>query len=553
MSWEELEHQLVGELRVLEQLRRSHVMHHPGSQLEREDPDVQRMIEAMACFSVRTRLSLQRNLQATWRRLFGSYFDFLLAPLPSVGILQAVTSPRLVENLRIERGTAVQVATSSGQLGSFTTLSELRILPIALEGVELKVHEGGSRLLLHFSSRFSRTDDVERLRLHIHCAGHYESALAMHYQLRAHLLRAFVAYDPVSTPSDGSACTVSYGEVHDAPADGDPINPVDAVRRFFSFPERELYMNLQVPRCPRSWRSFTIGLELGPGYVPEPEPARDSFQLFTVPIENRVRMPAGQIVCDGTSAGYPIRHVEPQQRFSLLTVRGVSRLSSDGAVRLRPSVLSTGEGPEGPEGHEGYEVEELIDDAASSHVLNVRAPGALLSPIRLHVDAEWHQPWFARAAVGKLRVHTPHRSLDGVSLQLLSPIRPPHDSPLRRDVQGLLQLLSLRMKPVLSRSELLVILDVLGTVAGGVYRRMPALLRELRVEPALDSALRGSGLRHIYSVSLGSIPPGDEPLVWHFLDQLQRLLDSWNAEAAVELQVDAGGVPFSSPLPLRSP
>lgn len=547
MSQDDLEYHLAGELRVLDELRRSHRKQYPGSLLEREDPDIQRMIEAMALFSVRTRLSQQRNLQSTWRRLFASYFDFLLAPLPSVAMAQAVVSPRLVDAINLERGTQLRLTTPSGLQGTFTTLSALRLLPISLNSVDLRKRDGGSLLLLQFGSRFSRTDAVDQLRLHIHCADHYESALAMHYQLRAHLKRVFVVYDPQSIPSDGASCAVSFGEQYEAPADSDPINPLEGVRRFFHFPERELFLNLTVPRSQRAWSTFIIGLELGPDYIAEPEPGRDSFQLFTVPIENRVRVPAAQIYCDGTSAGYPIRAADPAAGLSLVTVRGVSRVTAAGVERMRPSVLSASDSGD------GYELEEQLDESASNHLLIVRAPQALVSPFSMHVDAEWHQPDFAKSAVGRQRVSVPHRSMDGVTWQLLGPVRAPHDSVLRRNTEGLLQLLSLRMKPVLSRSELLTVFDVVGTIATSPYRKLPVLLRELRVEAAMDSALRGSGLRHIYSVALERINDLDEPLVWHFLVQLQRLLDCWNAEAAVDLQVDTGDREFATPIPGREP
>lgn len=543
MSREDIEQQLVSELRSLEALRRSHHALHPGSQLEREDPDVQRMIEALAVFSVRTRLSLQRNLQATWRRLFASYFDFLLAPLPSCAIAQAAVSPRLVETLTVDRGTMLRVSTATGHTASFRTLEELRILPITLESVEHVPRLGGSRLLLRFTSRYPRTDAIELLRLHIHCAGHYESALAMHYQLRAHISRAFVAYDPVGAPADGLPCALRLGSLPEPGLDGEPVNPAQQVQRFFHFPERELYLNVQVPRCDKAWSSFVLCFELGPDYLAEPAPGRDTFALFTVPIENCVRMPAEQITFDGTAAGYPLRHVDPAQRFSLLRVRGVFRPSDKGPIPLRPAALCAADG------EESFEIEEAVGEPSSGTFLLARLPRALLSPVKLLADCEWHQPWFAREAVGKLRLSTPQRSLDGVSLQLLGEVRAALDSPLRRNTQGLLLLLALRMKPVLTREELLRVLEILGSVGAGPYRRMPALLRELRVDAALDSALRGSGLRHVYWMQLERFAEHDEALVWHFLGQLQQLLDCWNAEATVLLEVDAGEQRFAVALP----
>lgn len=546
MSRDEIDRLLVGELRVLEELRREHVSRYPGSRIEREDPDIQRLIEAMALFSVRTRLSLQGNLQHTWRRLFASYFDFLLAPLPSSAIVQAAVSPRLVESVTIERGAQLRLTTHTGLSATFTTTAELRILPIALESVEYERRTGHQRLLLRFSTRFPRTDAVGLLRLFVSCAGHYESALQMQYQLRAHLLRASVTYDPsgaTTSVREELPCAVSFGEVREAPLNDDAINPQDGVRRFFHFPESELYVNVQVPQCPRPWQRFVIAFELGSDYLAEPEPGRDTFQLFTAPVENRVRMPAAQILVDGTTVAHGIRHVDPGQRFSLLRVRGVFRLGERGAIPMRPAALSASDS------EDSYELEERPDDHHAGHYLMVRAPSALLTPLKLQADCEWHQPWFATAAVGKLRATLPHRSLDGVTLQLLGGVRAPHDSPLSRNAQGLLQLLSLRMKPVLSCEELLRVLDVLGTVATGPYRPLLTQLQKLRVEPALDSALRGSGLRHVYHLSIERFEPRQEALVWHFLCELQTLLDSWNAEATVELLVDAGGSSFAVPLP----
>ncbi len=544
MSREDIEQQLVSELRNLEKLRQHHLALHPGSQLEREDPDVQRMIEALAVFSVRTRLSLQRNLQATWRRLFASYFDFLLAPLPSCVIAQAVVSPRLVETLTLDRGAQIRITTTAGNTASFTTLEPLRILPIALESVEhIPRPGGGSRLLLRFVSRFPRTDAVDLLRLHIHCAGHYESALALYYQLRAHIKNTAVIYDPVGPPDEGRPCSLRFGSLPAAALAGEAKNPAQQVQQFFHFPERELYLNVQVPRCEKAWSQFVLVFDLGPDYLAEPAPARDSFQLFTVPIENRTRMPAEQITCDGTAAGYAIRHVEPAQRFALCRVRGVFRNSERGPLPLRPAALCTADG------EDSFEVEEQLEESGTGHLLLTRMPRALLAPVKLLADCEWHQPWFAREAVGKLRLVTPQRSLEGVQLQTLTTMRAAIENPLGKNTQGLLLLLALRMKPVLTRDELLLVMEVFGSVAAGPYRRLPALLRELRVEAALDSALRGSGLRHVYWVALERFAERDEAMVWHFLWQTQRLLDAWNSEATVLLQVDSGDQTFALPLP----
>ena len=71
---------------------------------------------------------------------------------------------------------------------------------------------------------------------------------------------------------------------------------------------------------------------------------------------------------------------------------------------------------------------------------------------------------------------------------------------------------------------------------------MLPLLRELSVSRVPDSALRGSGLRHVYEVVLEPFEPGLEPLVACFLDLVRRLLDAWNHEASEEWRATVAGV-----------
>ena len=72
----------LSELDALERFRRAFLERHPRLPLDREDPDVRRLIESMAFFSVQTRQATLRNLRSTWRRLFAGFFDFLLEPVP---------------------------------------------------------------------------------------------------------------------------------------------------------------------------------------------------------------------------------------------------------------------------------------------------------------------------------------------------------------------------------------------------------------------------------------------------------------------------------------
>ena len=543
MGRDVLEKHLVAELKTLEDFRQRHDKRHPSGRVEREDPDVRRLIEAMGFFSVRTRLATIRNVQATWRRLFGAYFGYLLDPLPSKLLVSAQVTPRMVESTVLEAGSELRITAPSGQVGYFRTTSELRIVPVTLESLQLIPLRGGTRLVLNLRSRFPRTDAVGLLRILIQYIDHYDAALRVHYQLRAHTRRAFAVYEDVVTDeSDGPDCLLSYGSVFQEPHQPDTRNPLLKVRSFFHFPQEELFVNLDVPRSRKPWSRVAICLDLDDDWPRDPVPTADMFQLFAVPAENLRKESSEPIPCDGTQEAYPIRYHNPSLGYSLQSTLGVYRIDPEGMTPLQPGILQSSDA------QLAYEVEERIDDLYNGRFLIVRMPGALMNPVRLVLEGLWHQPGFAREAVGKLKINLPHRNQEGLLFQPLSDVKPHAETALGQDAMALLRLLAMRMKSVLDTRELHQLLHVLGTVASSPFQDLPQRIKHLSVELAPDSAMRGSGLRHVYKLTMDRFEPDEEALVWMFLQQVRELLDTWNSDATVELSVDAGGSKFRMPL-----
>ncbi len=543
MTRDVVEKNLVTELKTLEEFRQRHVQRHPHSRVEREDPDVRRMIEALGFFSVRTRLATLRNLQATWRRLFATYFGYLLRPLPTRIMVQAQVTPRMVESTLIDAGSELRITTLNGQVGHFRTSSDLRIVPVTLESMQLIPLRGGTRLVLNLRSRFPRTDALGMLRLYIQYVDSYEASLRAHYQLRAHTRRAFAVYEDVVTDeTDGPDCELSFGALYPEPQQPDTQNPIARVRSFFHFPEAELFVNLDVPRFRKPWSRVAICFDLDDDWPRDPQPMQEMFQLFVVPAENLRKESSETIPCDGTQEAYPIRHSMPQLGYSLAEALGVYRIETDGLVPLEPGVLHAASGAM------AYEIEERIDDIHNGLFLLVRMPEALLRPVRLVVEGLWHQPGFARDAVGKLKITLPNRNQEGFQFVARSDVRPYSETALGQDGMALLRLLAMRMKSILDHKELGQLLSVLGSVSDSPFRALPSQIKGIRTELAPDSAMRGSGLRHVYHLTLDRFDPDDEALVWTFLKQIRLLLDAWNAEATVDLQVDAGGSKLRLPL-----
>lgn len=539
---ERLTQSWLSELRALETFRKQYLLQFPGTPLDREDPDFRKLLEALVFLSVRTRQATLDNLHATWRRLFATYFDSLLQPLPAMGIAQAVVTARMTEAVDLAAGTAVRVVTSDGAVGSFELVGDLRILPITLERSEVLLRSSGFRVALSFRSRFPRTDPPGVLRLHIHYLDDYLAALQFIYNFRAAFQRATCVYDAtVDEKIEGSRCAVSFGSLQEPPYSADISNPLAKVQSFLHFPEQELFINVALQPPTKPWTHLTVLFDLSQDWSRDPPLHRDVFQPFAVPIRNTQRQLSQPILCDGTRDAYPIEPLLGDEQFELCRALGVYELAPEGLVPLPPVALSGG--------RELYEIEDrpALGAGRRTHALLLRLPEALLLPRQFAVEGIWHQPDFAPQASGRLQLILPDRVLSGVDWQAIGTLRPPLAPRLRDDVDGLLRLLGLKMKTTLSLDELRLVFELLGCLAQSRYREILPLVSSLHAEVAPDPALRGMGIRHVYKAKVEPYEPAYEPMVHSFLTQVRELLDAWNHDAAVTLFADTG----QSPLRLR--
>jgi type VI secretion system protein ImpG len=531
----------LNELDALERFRQRFLGAYPTVPLDREDPHVRRLIESMAFFSVQTRLATQHNLRSTWLRLFSSFFDFLLKPLPAVALVQAQPAEKMTETVVLPRDTELRLSPSHGVPGTFRTRRHLRVLPISQTGCEVvRLANGRYRLILRFASSFPRRDAVGLFSLHVRHLDEYRPSLAVFHALRQHLTQVGVVYDaPADESSAGLPCEFSFG---DAPAALDDASsyehPLQRVRAFFQMPEQGLFLHVAVPSHRKEWSRFSLCLDLESAWTVGRSTYPDFLHPFVIPVENLKAEPAQPIVADGTHSEYSIRGVTAGRDSQLHSVTGVYVLGKSGRTPMRPAFLP-GEGP-------SYELDESLDEEMRPrHSLLVRMPEAFAEPRKLLVEALWHQPQFVSEAVGRVGISTPGRHIEGLDWQLVGRLEAHRDSALRNDVAGLTRLLAWKVKSTLERNELAALLSYLGTPAEEPFRRVIPWLRELKATVAPDGALRGSGLLHVYELLLEPFEPGAEPLVTRFLEQVHQLLEAWNGEASVVLRPSvAGGGPF---------
>lgn len=523
------------ELNSLEKFRLAYSGSHSSTLLGRDDPDVKRMVEAIAFFSARTRMSALRNIQATRRRLFEQYFTFLLTPLPAMAMLQAEISGRFAEPALLPKDTEVLITSEDGGEAIFRTAHELRVLPISLRKVEMLPKPGkGYRILLYLQTAYPRNDDIGWLSFYLNYLNNYHASLQFQAVLQKHLRQVSVIFaekfseqaaaSPALAPSMFGARQFAEETEND-----DLSHPLQKIRTFFHFPQQELYLNIQVPTPPRQWTAFILCLDMDEKWPADFPINRDMFQLFTVPMMNLRQAMSKPVVCDGQHERYAIHYPEPGRRFALHSVLGVYHIGKEGMSPLRSGILQGGS--------PSYEIEQTESQADTRQPwLLINWPETFQTPQTIGVDALWFQPDFSTKIGRRLSIALYSRRIEGIEWELAGSIRPHENNSLRTDGEGMLQFLSLQRKPTFELREIQFLLRALGNLGTSPFNSVPPLLERCEVNTVPTGDNKG-GVRRIYILRLKEFDDSYQPLVRTFLQRLSTLLNMCSAEAAVELEV----------------
>lgn len=523
------------EMQALENLRVSYTGAYASAGLVREDPEVRRLLEAIALLSARSRVASQRSLLATQRRLFQQFFSFLLSPCPARGLLQLEPTSQLADSVELARGTEVQVVAPSGARAMFATQRQVRVLPIRLVWCETLLRSQGPRVVLGFRSPFPRKEEIGALSLHVNHLDDYPASLTLLHHLKRHLERAFVVFeDKVTEDSDGPSCKVSFGEEPDEDQIGEGEHPLQEVRSFFHSPQRDLFMNVDVSETPPRWHKFSVVIDLNSTWPRALRLTKDMFELFTVPIANLQESPAEPLLCEGLESRSRIRHPNPAQRWEPHSVRGVYSVEELGLTPIRPGIVTAGTG--------SYELERTQDERGEAHWIRLRFPGAFAEPRSIAIEALWLQPGFSQHISGRLKAQLHARAIPGLRIELRGGVTPHAANPLVNSFEGMLQLLSLRSKTGgLTREELDVLLEALGVLEGSPYASLQEHLGELKVETRPEPRERGGGRRHVYRFELREFDATLVPLVDAGLARIAAALRAWTTDARVTVEARFGG------------
>lgn len=528
------------EMGALEHFRLAYSLAHPSVGLERDDPDVKRLMEAMAFFGARSRLAAERHMLALRQRLFRQFFTYLLSPLPTMGLIQARPTGQCADALTLPCGSQFAVRLGDGRQAMARLLTDLRILPLTLISCTTLLRpDRGFRLLLRLRAPYARNDDVGLLRLHISHLHDFKDSLGILHALEQHLLRASVTYDgEVSETTTGLPCRVTFG-LPDLPLteghDNEGGHPIERQRLSIHFPQRELFVNLELAPCPNSWTTATLCLDLDEQWPRELILNRDLFQLFVAPVANLKSDFAQPLTCPGTRERHALVHPQPEQGYVLHSIRGVYELQKQGMRPLRPGIFAGGNGT--------YEIDHSTVSGREPPWLVLNFPEAFEHPRRIAVEALWHQPWLDAAMHRGGRILPFSRQTIGVDWQWAGSLVPHRDNPFLTRYDGFIQLLTLMNKTTLNLEDVKVLLDAVGMGEGSCYGEALRLLVEVDCQQAPRRTSHGGMMvKQVYRFVFREQGQGLQPLLASFTRHAERILDAWVADRVVEVEMGTTAV-----------
>lgn len=510
--------------------------------VEPTDPDVRRLMEAMAFFSTRSRKMAVEGFGRAVLRLAGGHMEEMLRSQPSRSLVQAVPNARMVEPVSLPTGTMLRVQAEAipfdgaGQnaptIALFRTMMPMTIWPLRVHQAKLTLRAtSGFRILIELRAHRPTRITGAPLSLHISNLGDYHQSRKFLYELQRHLQSASIVYgaDEPSAQTRGAEVDVSYGRLHRDEKDR-TAHPLARLGTFFHFPEIELFCHLTIPERERTWRRAWICLDLDEAWPTNMIVNKDLFQTFVVPVSNARREPAEPILCDGTKDAYSLVPQGPFPDDELLLIDGVYKESEDGWQPLLPSHLGT----VAPDGTGTYALEAAVglpEDDSDAIALNdarilLNIEDAFENPCKVLVDAYWHQPWFNGNTVERLQMSLQNRTLEGVVWQMQGRVRDTRPSQILEKPFEILHLLALIGQTVMALPEIKHVLHYIGADDTSVFGEAVGLLGELRVHEQRSRV--GDGIEYVYRFTTADVGEDMEALVYDLLHKLEILLDAWS-------------------------
>jgi type VI secretion system protein ImpG len=516
------------ELEALETFRERYRHLYPFAGLDRDDPDVQRLLEALAFFTARTRRAGDHALAGYERRALEQVFPHLCTPLPSMALLTVEGAERMVESRTLPAGTEVEVSARPETRGGVTqavlyrTARELVVRPFDLDRsrIELsRLGDDGWELVVPIRSATPRVEAVGAVELSIDPHGDLLAALRLHHALARHVEDVRYSF-PGTRQAERRARRVTFAP---GPGDADAFaGPLERFRELLHFPLGALVVRVPVDQTPAEWQRLELRFRLAPTWPRELGVPPGAFLLHAAPLVNLRRELADPAPLDGTKARILVAHPEPALELRPRELLGVYRSSASGLTPLLPEALAAGDS-------DWYAVETSGRHTGRQVWLDVHAPDAFEARAAVVVDAEWYQPGAGRLLRGPLQARLTARHLEGPRWRVVTPVEDAAESPLAGRRERLGRLLALAGQSDLDGPGLAFLLEMLGAADRELFQRVARAIAGVTIDRQPDATCP-SGIRTTLEVQLRRLPLALVPAADLLLSRLPALLAAWTGD-----------------------
>lgn len=513
------------------------------SELSSEDPDVNRLLESIAFFSARIHDSVVKNLQSYRYRLFQQLFPFLLTPIPSSGIISAVTSGLLTDPVTIDRGTDFILQTREGKEFFWQSLRDSTIYPFYIKSVDnIPAERVGTSLYVTFACRHTIHGSPNPLSLLIDYISDIKSSFRLLTFFKDNLTSARVYIGSNANLDDRHELdwidldlplygTQGLGLTIDQ---NDFLHPIETERLFFQDPRIELFIHLSFPKIEAPIPGFTIEFNFCDSWPKGLAANKDILVPNSIPIINYRQIAATPVLVDGTITSFPILSGHEDSGFELCKTLGVYQLRKDGMTPLIPGVVSRSS--------PCYEIESRTIERRGRFFSNliIHYPQSFIEPVQVFVDAIWHQPSFKDHRENPAEIRTYSYNISGVRWEwsyLPSEKQPLPDAARNSDM--LLEILHISHKQYYGTEDIRSIMLLLGTIADGPYRSVFAAFSSSRYElRTIDNASLTPG-HIIYFLTFDwEYVDRNDQFFKLFMRHFETVLNLWSDGREVKLSLD---------------
>ena len=510
-----------------------------------DDPDVKHLTEAMAAFMAKGRMAGRQQIDQLHQRVFQQLMPYLAMPVVSMAQIQADTR-YLSEATKIKAGSLFTLSSDDDEQAQYRSVCDMPLAPIGIERIGCKaINRIENQVLIRIKSHTRAPGKLEHLPLFLNVNDNFNLSVWLKQLLQEQLVSVSAVFDETGV-FEGKyklgACQADNTLVQresvliQAALQSYDLHPIEKIRSYFQLPQQENYLNLYFAGTPQQWTNCDLIFTLKGQWPKQLKISGDFFQLGVISVENIIQEQAEPINYNATQSNSPIRAPSTANDLSFLKCLGVYKGALKDRDILRPGILKGGDG--------AYDL--YFQNSSLSGVqhpqLDIHLPEAFKKPIKITIDALWHQPEFSKHLWKQLKVGAHHLDIRGLSWNIFN--SPVAYVPLSAsDPQSLLELSLLKNKRELSLDEIVFILESCGSVFKREFYPIKNLLKSLHVSSGIDNNRYKSESGNIYRqsaqyiFSLSDMPSNFLPVINAFFAKVETLLNVWIADVTISVKI----------------